>query len=231
MADTAPYTSKNEESVEARSGIEAQPRRPSASRQRLNPLVLPYDLLSLLKATSTPISQRSKPYRTHFPTCRRGFRSRVEPPPRCEVSAGALNSHTLLDSHLPGVPMHTTRQLLAEGIQQDEDMGLGVRYLATIDFFRHPNYEQVNIRLANNGFDYIHRNGQQVPRHHSKTWVLLPGTALSAFPRLSEKVASSHGRAHIWYDPPQERMDLIFEGRAGGPRLCIAFEKGYPDRD
>lgn len=107
-----------------------------------------------------------------------------------------------------------------------------VPYLATIKMVRFPDKLQLRIKLPNNGFVYMPKEGPSLPgtplsRHKSKSWICLPKT-FQYFKRLID-ITPQHTTASFFYDYKQECVDFLLKSKAASvPDIMVTYEHGFP---
>lgn len=105
-----------------------------------------------------------------------------------------------------------------------------IPYLATIR--RQQLYQGpcVDIKLANNGFIYVTKDGRHVRRHNSPHWVHLPSSrGLKYFDKLLQSTDGRFASVKTWYNYQAQRLDILFAPNSPhGVHLRVPFERGFP---
>jgi hypothetical protein len=112
---------------------------------------------------------------------------------------------------------------------------LSVPYLATVRMQRGRDCNIVDIKLANDGFWYVTKDGRMVSRHKSNTWISLPAdVAFFSFEALPQAVRGLDQFVgyRLWYNFEKQRVDIEFfpedVEQDGAVKLRVTYEPGYP---
>ena len=108
-----------------------------------------------------------------------------------------------------------------------------IPYLATVNLYAGDDRDWVVLKLCNNGFEYVAKEGLQLSRHNSSSWTALtPEDTLLQFPFLSATVKTLYDSARVYYNFPDNRLDIKFYPRdMTTPGLEVNYEPGYPHMD
>ena len=102
-----------------------------------------------------------------------------------------------------------------------------VPYLSSLFTVNGSDGMWVNLKLANNGFVYVSKEGT-VP-HQSLNFILLPwNRCISYFTSLHRLIDGRFNRASVHYNFLDDRFDIKLHATPPAPSLIIRFEPGYP---
>lgn len=110
-------------------------------------------------------------------------------------------------------------------------------YIATVSSINGYDSDWINIKLNNNGFTYIPRKGQLVPRRqNSDGWILMEAWTQELPMLVSQLAGVANGAfssARAFYNWKHNRPDIKFYGKpdSGVPNVLITFEDGDPYYD
>jgi hypothetical protein len=107
----------------------------------------------------------------------------------------------------------------------------GIPYKATVFMYEGPDRDCLNIKLNNDGFEYIQKSGGYVfPRHNSDDWVWLEkGRCWDHMTYMKSILRERYPKGSAFYSMA-ERLDLEFFSKdSTSPDLMVTFENGYPD--
>ncbi|KAI9094960.1 hypothetical protein DFS34DRAFT_627914 [Phlyctochytrium arcticum] len=94
-----------------------------------------------------------------------------------------------------------------------------------------PDRDCLNIKLCNDGFEYIQKSGGYVfPRHNSDDWVSLEERRCwDHMAYMKSILCGRYPKGSAFYSMA-ERLDLEFFSKdSTTPDLMVTFENGYPD--
>lgn len=107
---------------------------------------------------------------------------------------------------------------------------MNVKYMATTYVYTGPDADWIDIKLANNGYNYVNPvRGERIPapRHNSDGWIVLPKFQQREFQVLTDCLQADE--IAIMYNSEQHRVDMIvFPSTPQGFHYMITFEDGTP---
>ena len=106
-----------------------------------------------------------------------------------------------------------------------------IPYKATVFMYEGPDRDCLNIKLSNDGFEYIQKSGGYVfPRHNSDDWVSLEKhRCWDHMTYVKSILCERYPKGSAFYSMA-ERLDLEFYSKdSTTPDLMVTFENGYPD--
>lgn len=111
---------------------------------------------------------------------------------------------------------------------------LSIPYLATVFTVEGSDTDWLNIKLCNDGFEYLAKPGKPISRHRSDKWVSLPPDNVAPyFPCIEAAAKPYFSSARTFYNIHECRLDMKFfpKDTSKTPSMIVTYEPGYPFMD
>jgi len=111
---------------------------------------------------------------------------------------------------------------------------MSIPYLATVFTVEGHDADWLNIKLCNDGFEYLAKPGKPISRHCSDKWVSLPpGNVLPYFTSTVAAAKPYFSSARVFYNVHECRLDMKFFPKDTNttPAMIVTYEPGYPYMD